>query len=63
MLGTKNSIRFRMGVKTPIAGKIPSEDFVLRKFSKSDQAKADKMVKQILEACNAAAELGIARFI
>ncbi|NIP32353.1 aminoacyl-tRNA hydrolase [Candidatus Saccharibacteria bacterium] len=61
MLGTKNFVRFRMGIKTPMAEKIPSEDFVLRKFSKSDQTKTDKMINQALEACNAAAELGITK--
>jgi len=59
ILGTKNFIRFRMGVKTPIAEKIPSEDFVLRKFTKSEQAKADKMIDQTIEAIDTAAELGI----
>jgi PTH1 family peptidyl-tRNA hydrolase len=61
LLGTKNFVRFRMGIKTPMAEKILSEDFVLRKFSKSDQIKAGKMIEQILEACNTAAELGIAK--
>lgn len=61
MLGTKDFIRFRMGVKTPIADKIPSEDFVLRKLSKTDQGKADRMLKLAMEACDTAAELGIAK--
>lgn len=60
-LGTKNFIRFRLGVKTPLAEKMPSEDFVLKKFSKPNQAKANQMIRQAVEACDTAAELGIAK--
>lgn len=58
-LATKNFIRFRLGAKTPLAEKIPSEDFVLKKFSKADRAKADKMVGLAIEAGEAAAQSGL----
>lgn len=61
MLGTKNFIRFRMGIKTTKGSKIPSEDYVLRRLSKTDQTKADKMLELTMKACDTAAELGISR--
>jgi PTH1 family peptidyl-tRNA hydrolase len=58
-LGTKKFIRFRLGVKSPASEKIPSEKYVLQKFTKSNQAKAGKMIKQVVEACRTATELGL----
>jgi len=58
-LGTKEFVRFRLGIKTPLAEKIPAEDFVLRKFTKSEKNMAEKMISEIIEAIDTAAELGI----
>ncbi|MDD4994953.1 MAG: aminoacyl-tRNA hydrolase [Patescibacteria group bacterium] len=57
-LGTKDFVRFRLGAKTPASEKIPSEDFVLKKFSKADRIRADKMVGLAIEAGEAAAQSG-----
>ena len=58
-LGTKNFVRFRLGAKTPVLEKIPSEDFVLKKFSKADRTVVDKMISLAIEAGQTAAESGL----
>ncbi|MBU0648880.1 aminoacyl-tRNA hydrolase [Patescibacteria group bacterium] len=53
-LGTKDFVRFRMGIKTPLSEKIPSENFVLKKFATAEKPKVAKMIKQIIAALDTA---------
>lgn len=53
-LGTKDFIRLRMGIKTPLSDKIPSEDFVLKKFAAAEKPKVAKMINLTVTALHTA---------
>lgn len=48
-LGNQNFPRFRIGIKTPKAEKIPAEDFVLQKFSPSEEKVIKLAVEKVVE--------------
>ena len=48
-LGTKNFQRIRIGIRTEEKEKIPTEKFVLQKFSKEELGKIDKLNEEIIK--------------
>ncbi len=55
-LGFNNFLRFRIGIKTPRAQKIPSEKYVLSHFSLLDRLKLKKILDKNAEAIELAIE-------
>jgi len=49
-LGSNEFIRLRIGIKSDLQGQIPTEDFVLQKFDKTEQKNIDENLNLILEA-------------
>jgi len=58
-LGTNEFVRYRMGIKTALTEKMPSEDYVLKKFSKAQVFQAQEMINAVTMAMETAMELGI----
>ena len=55
-LGFNNFLRFRIGIKTPLLGKIPTEKYVLSRFSLFEKIKIKKTIHRIVEAIESAVE-------
>ena len=52
-------VRFRVGIKNEQESKIPAEDFVLQKFSKSEQAELPEVIEKTLNLIVESLQKGI----
>lgn len=58
-LGTENIPRVRIGIGTPRAEQVPSEDFVLEKFSGEEMAEIERSIQKAADAITAIITEGI----
>ena len=58
-LGNKNFVRFRVGIKSALTIKMPTEKFVLEKFTKQEQKILEKMIDNTCAAIEMAIKRGI----
>ncbi|MCF7905969.1 aminoacyl-tRNA hydrolase [Candidatus Gracilibacteria bacterium] len=49
MLGTENFSRIKIGISTPLRKKIPTDNFVLQKFTEEEQAQLPKIFEHAIE--------------
>ncbi len=60
-MGTKNFVRFRIGIKPQLPTKKSADQFVLQKFSKKEAGELKKICENILSACETGLTSSIAR--
>jgi len=63
-LGTKEFVRIRIGIRSKTNGfisKIPTEKFVLKKFSRPEKVLIEKAINQSVQAISFALEKGVAQ--
>lgn len=60
-LGSQNFARFRLGIRTPRQDKVPTDQYVLEKFSKEEMRIAQEMLHKTTAALDGAITMGIAR--
>ncbi len=58
-IGTKDFVRFRIGIKPEYAQRKPTDQFVLQKFSKKESKAFDSIFKSVLDACETGLISGI----
>lgn len=62
-LGTKDFVRFRIGIMSAEKGRLATDDFVLRKFSDSEKTKVKKIITKTREIITYARTGGITKAI
>ncbi|MFA6322743.1 MAG: aminoacyl-tRNA hydrolase [Candidatus Buchananbacteria bacterium] len=58
-IGTKNFVRFRIGIKTETPKKIPAQDFVLQKIDKKCNLLIEQTINEIVSALETALTQGV----
>lgn len=62
-LDSKNFTRFRLGIQTPRQDKVPTDQYVLEKFSKEELKIVQEMLHKTTTALDGAITIGIARIM
>ncbi|MAF14248.1 MAG: aminoacyl-tRNA hydrolase [Parcubacteria group bacterium] len=58
-LGTKEFVRFRIGIQPLTPMKVPTDKYVLQKINKTDKVKVDEVVQKTIAAIDLALDQGI----